>query len=196
MPYRGQAKRRSFRISPNKFGWLKAVWGQLDVYIFPTLQDAVDEGEDPNSGWMQTQFEELGPVVRLHFRKNQRPYPLSIDLTQMSVDELENFRSLVNQALDLAKPVCALRDQEAKHALATGDDSISRNYRPISELVTREGALTSYRESLQHGLESLTERIRGIGDRPPGAGTDSDELAEREPETDSTKDDRETTDGA
>lgn len=64
---------------------------------------------------------------------------MSVSLSDMTPEELNEFQKFVNLVIDRARPVTELREIKAKEAFDEGDDSYYRLYRPLPRYVDRTG---------------------------------------------------------
>lgn len=139
-------------LSRNRWGWAKVYFGQF--ILFADYFSDEDGNETDNVS-----------DLKLIYPIPNRP-PVSWNLTALTEDELMAVKHLFDTAFELALPIVRERDKEAQDALDNGDDSHSRVYRQVPQLVYREGSIGEYRKSLQHGPEDAA----GV----PPEGRDSD----------------------
>src|SRR6478609_4641970 len=130
-----------------------------------------------NSKWVILVGNEKAPsgpdVVLFHPTAGRLP-DISINLTNMTAEELDAIRELLTTALDWAQPVVELRDKEAQDAQEQGDDSFSRLYRAVPTVVYRKRPQYEHDPSILGGPEDVPEsdgdgaggggRVRGAGD--------------------------------
>lgn len=104
-------------------------------------------GDDSGSG---------SDVILFHPRPGRVP-DVALNLSNLTAEELDAVEELLTTALKWARPVVERRDKEAKDAWDAGDDSYSRNYRSVPQLVFRK------RPEWEHG-EGLHERPEGVSE--------------------------------
>lgn len=124
---------------------------------------------------------EVGSSYILRTYVPARRMPLTWDITAMTLEELEATRQFYNTLFDLAEPVVRERDKAAQDALAEGDDTFQRIYRPVPQLITRQRKVGQHTEGVHNGSSNDAD---GAGDgQPPSGGVrgDGDELVDGEP---------------
>lgn len=84
---------------------------------------------------------------------------VTIDLTGLTVVELQAFRETVLIATDVALPIVEALDQKARDDELNGDDSDNRLYRGLPTVVVRKGALREYSEGLLLGRKDVLQAI-------------------------------------
>lgn len=116
------------------------------------------------AGWMRTYRNQVvrilsskkegeGPDVLLYWppgpngRNN-----LALNLSDLTEAELLALRGFLEGTFDLALPVCRLRDGNANERFTDGDDSDSRVYRQLPEVVERPWAIGINSESILERL--------------------------------------------
>ena len=158
----GQRQRKygqNHKITENRYAWVQCEAGKFLILV------GNDEGHGQD-------------VVIYHPKPGKQP-DLSIKLTDLTIPELEALRDLFVTALDWARPVVERRDKEAEDAWNAGDDSHTRNYRPLPTVVYRKRPVAQHGEELLVGSEGVPE---GGGERwsdnPGGVRGAGDELAE------------------
>lgn len=104
---------------------------------------------------------QIGPTVQLQLDLNRMRRPVGLNLTNLTLVELEALRTIVNLAFDLAEPVVKDRDKVAQDAKDSGDDSYARVYRQVPEFVVRPGKVLAYGEGVLGRLEGILERFGG-----------------------------------
>lgn len=161
--YKPGSRRKAFgqnhQFAENRYAWVTVDIGKFLILV----------GNDSGSG---------SDVVLFHPRPG-RMTDVSLSLSNLTMEELDAMEELFKTAFDWARPVVERRDKEAQDAWESGDDSYSRNYRAVPQLVFRK------RPEWEHG-ESLHERPAGVPEGGGGGGGDSqggvrgagDELAE------------------
>ena len=169
MTYRGSKERfRGKKISDRRIAWTRNHLLEMIVRQF-LPEDNGDLTDDDGVLLSETQ---IGPNVRLEVKSLQAYRGVGFDLTAMTMEELEGFRSTINLAIDLAVPVVRERDRSAREE----DSSRSTNprvYRGLPEVVVRQGAFSKYGEGVHDrpsdvppgdgGADSLDGGDRGSG---------------------------------
>lgn len=177
MVYRNRSTYRGDgRMSDNRVAWAKTVLGTAEVRQH--LPGDPTEGEEfDNEG-------QIGPNVQLRIIRPGAGKPVSLNLTAMTVKELEAVRELFNLALDLAEPVVQHRDEVARRAQDQGDDSFARSYRQLPELVIRKGKIATYDQGVLQRPADVPVRVRAVGQpadrRGDGAGGAGGGVADEE----------------
>lgn len=138
------------RLSKNRWAWCKVYFG--DIVIWADYIKNKDGSETDAIG-----------DIKLVYPMPNRP-TISWNLTALTVEELDAFKEIIDTAFELARPICKARDKEAADALAEGDDSHSRIYRAVPQLVYREGTVRQYRESLLNGSADASGVSQGPED--------------------------------
>ena len=132
------------QITENRYAWVRVETGNYMILY----------GEDNGSG---------SDVVIYNPRPGKIP-DLAINLSNLTIEELTALKALFDKAFEWAEPVVKQRDKEAQDAWENGDDSHSRNYRPLPVVVWRK-------EPKREHDESLRERPSGV---PEGDGGERD----------------------
>ena len=152
--------RNSGVYSENRYAWTQVLVGQVIILV------GNEESPEPGSD-----------VVLFIPRAGRRP-DLSFNLTSLTEQELDALHDLFDAAFEWARPISRARDKRAEDANAAGDDSFTRNYRPIPQLVFRKRPSGEYSEGLRQRPSDIS---RGIwpGDNPTEPVRDgSDAVAE------------------
>ena len=171
-------------MSENRLIWLRTVLGQMVImrYEKGKQQEEEDVAED----------KERGPTYLLVIpRPNARPVKLNI--TALTLEELELTRQFFNRLFDLAEPIVKHRDKVAEDAAAEGDDSYARIYRQVPQFIDRAGEISEHDQRLLDGLEDVSDGS-GDGDRSEGLRGSGDVLAPEEQESGRPQDDGSETD--
>lgn len=180
MPYNPSKRSRKnnpARIGKNRFAWVRVVFGELIVMKYDQPKEAQEDGAEPEEDWLKP---ESGPTIRIIIARNVGR-PISLNLTALTLGELEYFRRIWNLAIDMAEPIVAMRDREAQEAYANGDDTYSRSYRPVPQFVIRQGEVGSHAEGLWDRSEDIPAGDRPARDTSEGVRVGGDELADGEP---------------
>lgn len=142
------------QVDPCQVAWLDIHYGRISIFSYPW------EGEEVGSEI------NLGPNVGL-FLPQGKP---KIMLSNLTVEELNSLRELVNMAIDLALPVAAERDRIADVAAREGDDSNYRAYRRAPQLVKFEGAIDKHNQGLLFGPDGVPGSDGDSDSDSPGTG--------------------------
>lgn len=159
------------KISENRAAWCKTVIGQFVLMLDPP------ENAD-----------QVGTDIRLHIpRPGMRD--VTLNLTAMTVEELDAFEQFITLILQTARPVCEERDKVAQDALDQGDDSHGRVYRQAPQFIVRSGAILADHAGLRRGLEGVPEVEPTAGASDGGIRGRGDALAEPAPDNSGPEDD-------
>jgi len=139
-------KQEHGKLSKNRWAWCRVFFGQFVIWA-DYYTDHPDEVKD----------------IKIVYPIPNRA-PVTWNLTACTEDELDAIEELLMTAINLARPICKERDQEAKDAFEQGDDTFSRIYRTAPQLVYREGPFREHGEGVQHGPEDAAEVPRVHGD--------------------------------
>lgn len=102
---------------------------------------------------------EPGHNITLGFTRGPDKY--FINLTLLTHAELQALKEILDLAFANAQDICIMRDKYAREALyKDGDDSFTRLYRPVPELITREGEKWPDYPRLRSGLEWVAYVVR------------------------------------
>jgi hypothetical protein len=168
-------KQQPGMMSRNRWAWCKVYFGQFVIWAdyFETEDGAeTDEVKD----------------IKLVYPVPNRPV-VSWNLTALTTEELDATKELIDHAFALARPYCVARDKEAKDAFAEGDDSHSRIYRSVPQLVYREGAVSEHSKSVQHRSEDADGVSRDGLDLSEPVREPVTDLAERDSSDERSQDD-------
>ena len=159
------------QISKDRYAWVQCEAGKFVIIV----------GEDNGHG----------PDVVLYHPRPGKILDVSIKLANLTLEELTALRELFNTAFDWAEPVVKQRDKEAQDAWEAGDDSHSRNYRPVPTVVYRKRPVGEHDEGVRERPESLPEGgIAGRDGDSGGVRGAGDDLVEPDPEDHGSEDDR------
>lgn len=102
----------------------RSFWCRLNArHEFVIYHGVYDEDTEP------------GEAVRIMFHNGQRR--TTINLTAYTEAELDVFEAFMKKAIELARPTCQQRDQNAKDNWEAGDTSYTRMYRETPRLIER-----------------------------------------------------------
>lgn len=163
------------KYSENRYAWVKTSNGQFVILV------GTDSGESGND------------IVLFSPRPGKVP-DFAINLSSLTLEELEAMETLIKTAFEWARPICKLRDQEAQDAFNAGDDSITRVYRAVPQLVFRKRAEFQHNQGVLQRSKPVPEGDRGGLDSDGGVRGTGDELAEPDTVPDGAEDDGEATD--
>lgn len=125
---------------------------------------------------------EQGPTVTYMVLGPNGPRA-TIDLTHLTHEELKALREFYSIAFTLAEPIVLARDKEAQDAFDAGNDSFTRVYRAVPQLVVRPRARRAHDQVVRLGLERVLAGgwsfLRGLIPAR-GAGPEVDERNEGE----------------
>jgi integrase len=128
---------QNHKLSENRYAWIISEAGKFLILV----------GKDEGSG---------SDVVVYHPKPGSQP-DVRINLTNLTGPELSALEELFRTAFEWAKPVVERRDREADDAWNRGDDSFSRNYRPLPTVVYRKRPEPQHSESVRLGPEGVSE---------------------------------------
>lgn len=165
---------QNHKFSDERYAWITVETGKYVILV------GKDEGH--------------GSDVVLHMPRPGKIPDLAIPLTNLTIQELDELQAMFNTAFEWARPVVQQRDKEAEDAWNEGDDSHSRNYRPLPTVVYRKRPVGEHGESVRERPEGVPAGGRGghgFLTRVRGAGAG---VAEHDPSEGSAPDDDEATD--
>lgn len=123
MTYRNRGGPPKHHIGPNRESWVRIFGSELVLYIDDTVQEDEPDGDLPEIKMSISAGTGRAKILRL---------------TNLTRRELDVLREFLNRAIDKAEPIVDELDRRAEEAWKEGDDSYSRQYRAIPELVVRE----------------------------------------------------------
>lgn len=132
-------KRLDGRLSPNRFAWIQANFGTMQLNI-------ADNDEEATPEFPSVFLNHPQPGARSH----------NLNLTNLTVAELDTWKKLVDLAYEKARPTCVERDRIAAEAYANGDDSYVRSYRREPSFHLR-GDGTRRRDAIEQTTEETPE---------------------------------------
>lgn len=137
------------KLSSDRVAWLRTVPTQQ---IAISLVDPIGvlDKEDPDFEEKAAKSEK-GDNVLLMMTVSGRRTPLTWNMSAMTTEELEATRQFFNHLFDLADPIVRERDKVAEDAYNKGDDSYTRSYRQLPQLVIRSRQESADSESLHDG---------------------------------------------
>lgn len=157
MTYRGRAfKGRGMyqgkvtgQMRDSRVAWVDLLFGKIIVRQFLP--------EDEKSDEMREFAEEnqVGATIVLEFQIRWMSRALTLNLTNLTHQEILLMRRLLNMALDLAEPVVIDRDKVAQDAKEAGDDSYARVYRAVPQIVVRESKIVAHGPGLLRRSKSV-----------------------------------------
>lgn len=137
------------KLSSDRVAWLRTVpTNQISISVVDPI--GVLDKEDPDFEQKAAKSEK-GDNVLLFVTVPGRRNPLTWNISAMTSEELEAARKFFNHLFDLADPIVRERDKVAKDAYDKGDDSYTRSYRQLPQLVIRQGQESRHSESLHDG---------------------------------------------
>lgn len=161
---------QNHRITENRYAWVTCEAGKFLILV----------GDDEGHG---------SDVVLYHPRPGKQP-DVAIKLSSLTMPELEALREIFVTAFEWAKPVVERRDKEAEDAWNQGDDTHTRNYRPLPTVVYRKVPVTEHGQSIHERPERIPEGSRRERDGDSGGVRGAgDELAEPDSQQPVTQDD-------
>lgn len=89
------------------------------------------------------------------------PASKGIQLTTLTVEELDALQEFYNFAFDMARPICEELDNETRAAYERGEDAKSRLYRQAPFITFRPRIITEHYKGLQGGPGSAAFVARG-----------------------------------
>jgi hypothetical protein len=179
----GNKRYSAGRISDDCVAFIRVYWGSIKLYVKPKTNEPKDRPTEP------------GPNVVLLLTPDQKP-SISMELSALTQRELVELGKFLEFTGGLVQSLIRHRDEVAARAYAEGDDSFVRSYRPVPQLVVRDGALAQYSESLLIGPEGIpgelgrglaARGLRGVrddlaGEAPTGAVSEDNGPPPDEPE--------------
>lgn len=143
------------RMSDYRVAFTKNLFGSFNIRQYLPKDETE---EDVRAYALENQ---IGPTVQLQLDLQKMRRPIGMNLTNLTIEELDALRSIINLAFDLAEPVVKDRDKVAQDAKDAGDDSYARVYRQIPEFVVRTGKVLAYGEGVLDRLAGILERFGG-----------------------------------
>lgn len=162
----------------DRTAWATASFYETIVYNVPE--------DDPSLNPFEQ--EEPGPTIRIKFG-SKAGRAMFLNLSMFSQLELEQFAATINLAIDLARPVCELRDRSAEEAYENGNDAVARVYRQVPRFVVRKGPLGPDGERLLERLDRDALGLEIVEPRAERVRVSREPVAEPEPSNRGTEDD-------
>jgi len=122
------------KLNPMKFHrnvTALATLGAVSVTVYEADAKAAREYYDQTAA----DAAEQGPTTLLSVKFGIMSPGALIDLSRFTEAELDCFKTIINEAIERARPAVQLRDNLAKEAEANGDYSYERSHRPDPKLV-------------------------------------------------------------
>jgi len=146
--YTGGSRNQRFRkihkgqYVKERMAWVNTFLGQIALYFYEEGTAVADTTTEP------------GPTVKVLIPRYKGP-TVHWDLSALTLEELTKLREFFDLAFDTAEPVIRMRDKVAQDAFAEGNDSISRLYRPVPQLVVRKRPEPEHSEGVLDGPENV-----------------------------------------
>jgi hypothetical protein len=115
-------------IDPARKRWVRTESLEFVHYAVPDGERPKGEGSVP--GWG------ISHMLTFIYKRGKNAAP-SIELTEMTVEELDAVKKMFDTVFAEAREVCAHRDRLAQEAFEDGDDSHFRLYRRVPDVVER-----------------------------------------------------------
>lgn len=125
--------------------------------------------------------------IVLHLASGRLKFNMA--LTSLTEQELAALREIFTLAFDWAEPIVKKRDADAEYAFQHGDDSFTRVYRQVPNLVIRKRPGGEHSESLQDRPDGVSESNGGSDDPTLGVRGTGVELAGDDQDTSQSEDD-------
>lgn len=152
---------------PNRFAPTRIAWVKAHVY-----EMVIHKGNSEDPDDLKYHLDpEIGDPVRLVLRV-PRARPIIMYLTSLTVAELDALQTFFNKAIDLARPIAAKLDAQAQQAFEEGDDSYSRIYRAVPEIVERQRKVGQHGTSVPSGPDGAQSLADGGLDGQHRASSD------------------------
>lgn len=149
-------KYRKGKISEQRMAWVDTALGQLILMYYPEWETQ-----------KENERTESGPTVKILIPRPSGP-TVQWDLTYLTEVELDAVEEFIALAISTARPSVQERDRTANEAFSRGDDSFSRVYRQVPQVVVRPRQERQHGEGVLDGSEDVPQ-----SDEPDlGAGGD------------------------
>lgn len=162
------------RFAEGRWAWVTVYFGQFVIW---------GDWKKDSKG---NQTDEVKDIKLIHPVPNRQA--VSWTLTACTEEELISMKHLFDTAFEWALPIVRQRDKEAQDAFEAGDDSHSRVYRQVPQLVYRSGPESKHGQSVQHGSENASGVLPDDGDSDGDVRGSGDEVDERDEAASSPKD--------
>lgn len=155
------------KMSEERAAWLRTYLGQMTYMRY----DKTPDGDTI----------ENGPNVVLYVPRTGSRIPLIMNITALTIEELDAMEAFFKLIFDEARPIVVERDRVAREAFDSGDDSFARVYRQLPQFIIRSRSEFGHTEGVHVGSEDLPEVNGGDDTSDDGLRGDSDQLAPDEP---------------
>lgn len=162
------------QLSRNRWGWVGIYFGKFIIWADYKLDEDKNETDEVQD-------------IKLMYPQIKGA-PVTWNLTACTEEELTSLKHLFDTAFALALPIVQQRDKEAQDAFANGDDSHSRIYRQVPQLVYREGAIGEHSEGVLDRLEDAAGVQRTADDLDGRLRDDGPAVAQPDPSVSSPQD--------
>jgi hypothetical protein len=138
----------SGRLSRARAAWVRTGVAQFVMLKFDNQAPPDEDDEDDETELTNEVGNDLFLMV-----PQPRGKPLMLNFTAMTEIELRKTRQFFDLLFTLAEPIVKDRDKVANNALANGDDSYARIYRPVPDFIIRPGTIEPDSKSVLDGSE-------------------------------------------
>lgn len=147
----------------NQFAWIKFMWHQIAIHVPLSTNKSYQR------------------VILTINRGNGTP--VGLDLTNLTLLELQAFTETVALATEIAKPIVERLDLEARKEDEDGNEPGDRFYRPLPTVVIREGALDEHNKELLRRRADVLSRLSAKSALKESAAIGSGSVDEQQQET-------------
>lgn len=116
-------------IDPARKRWVRT--DNLEFVHYAVPDGEREGGEGANEGWGITH------ILSFFSKRGSKKVNLSIDLSEMTGEELIAVKQLVDVVFEEAQEVCEHRDRIVQEAFQNGEDTHYRLYRTVPKVVER-----------------------------------------------------------
>jgi hypothetical protein len=169
---------KSGTVPDSNYAWLDFHLGKFIILVGDKQTNEVQPGDD----------------VVLYWPRPGKIPNVSIPLTDLTREELDQLKELIDLAYEWAGPTVDERDEVAEHAFQNGDDSVTRKYRRLPSLVVRKRPGGEHGEGIHGRPEGIPEGVRRRGNREVRIRGTRSELASDESQQGQPQDNGETID--
>lgn len=106
-----------------------------------------------------TEGGEVGPTIILSLSSFGKPGKWSIDMSGMTVTELQALQELINEAVAFAMPIAELRDAQAQEDEDDGREPFERIYRPVPTVHYRKRSGGEHSQGVRDGSEDAPDVV-------------------------------------